>query len=533
MFFILRIHLKVDIVKYKGQGGALRMIVLDKIFQDGMVLQQGRRLKFWGKAKIGESIIIKIQNQKLTTTADNKGNWEVFVPALIASRNEVVEIIAQSDAVTIKNVAIGEVWIAAGQSNMEFHMAYEKHFREEVKKCHNKDIRFFDVPEISFDDQDRIFDYSQVGTWKYADSDDLKFFSAIGYYFSKNLQQELDVPIGIIGCNWGGTPITSWIDKDNIIEVMPEVIEEFEKTIEGIDLEEYWNNQKNISSNSRGNMLEDDFSNFVMPKTVTEQDIVNHFHAENIDSFWADFFFQVAPESFPGRLFEYMVSTIASYVVRGVLWYQGESDDTDEHRLIYDKLLKLLIKNWRDVWKEELPFLVVQLPGFETWIGLDNVGFDKIRLAQKKICDEVDNVYLCSIGDIGERFDIHPKEKQIVGNRLAMLALKHIYGKDILADAPKLKKYYIDKNMVEIIFSNAGEGLYIDGESINALEVKQDGESLEYSWNLDKDKLTINLMSVVDNISIEFAQSRWYVLNMFNSSGIPAIPFKIEIGMER
>ncbi len=502
------------------------MLQTAKIFQDYMVLQRDREICVWGNADAGNLVTVTIQGKTVKATADMDGRWKAVLSPLKASYRETLTVMEEKEQLTFQDVAVGEVWIGAGQSNMEFHMAYEKHFVQEKMDCQDEFLRFYDVPEIAYDGQMEQFDYGKVGIWRKSTPEDLAYFSAVGYYFAKQLRKTLDIPVAIIGCNWGGTSITVWMSRACLEKAGKTWLQDFESRIAGMNLEEYWKRQLNNEMNNRSDMLEDAFSNFVMPKTVMEEDVVAFFGGDEI---W-DGFDEIHAEAFPGVLFENMVKTIIPYTIQGVLWYQGESDDTDAGREIYEQLLEALISEWRGCWENPgLPFLVVQLPGFQTWIGLDNVDYATIRRKQKQVADNLPEVWLCSISDLGEEYDIHPKEKRRVGERLALLAEGHVYGETVLCDAPVAEKAVSENHRIKIRFAHAGEGLSIQGKEVEALEIRQGEKKISFRAEAAGDQIVITpAENISGKVSITFAQGKWYRVNLYNSAGIPAIPFQLE-----
>lgn len=181
------------------------MLQTAKIFQDRMILQRGKRICVWGQSEPETTVTVEIQGQKESTIAKENGEWSVWISKLKASEDEVMHISTETEHLQYKDVAVGEVWVAGGQSNMEFWMRYEKHKEEAMKEMPKNRLRFYDVPEISYDGQIEEFDYSRQAIWRKATNEDLEYFSAVGYYFQKELESALDVPVAIIGCNWGGT----------------------------------------------------------------------------------------------------------------------------------------------------------------------------------------------------------------------------------------------------------------------------------------------------------------------------------------
>lgn len=495
-----------------------------EIFQSGMVLQREKPVIIWGTAEAGDKIEALIQEKKVSGTADEQGNWKVELPPLQVSENEKLVITSKSEVLTYTDVAVGEVWIAGGQSNMEFYMRYEKHLKEEKSVCKNRRIRFFDVPEIAFDGQREAFDYSRMGIWRTADAEDIEYFSAVGYYFEKEMEAELDVPVGIIGCNWGGTTSSVWMSAESVKRAGEQWTEAFQSASAELDMETYWENQKKCPFNDRGNPFADSFSELVLPRTPSQEEVAAFFANVDMEDMGD---MRLQPQSIPGCLYEHMVKTIAPFTVRGVLWYQGESDDDLDKQEIYGEMLKALIRDWRALWQDEaLPFLIVQLPGWERWLDMVNKKFSVIRRHQEEVVNADANCFLCSISDAGEQMDIHPKNKKVVGHRLALLALGHIYGRDILCDAPVVTRIQKDSSQIRLKFAHAEGGLHLEGESISALQVIPE---MDFQAELKGDTLVLTLeKDLADGVKIYFAQEKWYRVNLYNQSNIPAIPFTLE-----
>lgn len=518
------------------------MLKLPAIFQSGMIIQREKPFAVWGESAPQEEIIVQIQGNSEKSTADKNGVWSVVLPPMWAAEGETLTVIAGEEKLVYEDIAIGEVWIAAGQSNMEFHMRYEKHLQEEKEKTSSSRIRFFDVPEIAYDGQEQDFDYSRMGIWRKLTLADMEYFSAVGYYFQRELEQELDVPLGVIGCNWGGTTAAAWMNYESV-KGTP-WMEGYLKKLQNQDMEQYRAEQKNNFLNDRGNPFADAFSELMMPRTPSPEEIAEFF--ESAGNEMPDFENILLPHEIPGSLYEHMVKTIAPYSVRGVLWYQGESDDVPGCQKLYQGMLTALISDWRKLWNDnELPFLIVQLPGFEQWMAVESMDYPTIRQNQELVCKNVKQAYLCSISDAGEQMDIHPKDKRIVGHRLALLAFGHIYGRDILCDAPEVSQVRRDGKKIELIFAHAGEGLYLNQKEnatdendmklqkkanvkIEALEISAGEKQLSYEATVQGAVVTLYLQEEPkEAIQIKFAQTNWYQVNLYNSSHIPAIPFAI------
>lgn len=507
------------------------MLQTAAIFQDNMLLQREKQVVVWGNAISGQEVHAKIQGKEGTAMTGEDGKWMLTIPELEASENEELVIECMDEKVIYKNIAVGEVWLAGGQSNMEFWMRYEKHREEEFKSCPHRMLRFFDVPEICYEGQQDEFDYSRQGIWREASSkEELEYFSAVGYYFQKEVQKELHVPVGIIGCNWGGTVSKAWMNPETVKKVGEAWIREYEDTIKGMDMEVYWEKQHGNPMNDRGNPFADPFGEFVLPKTPNQEEMYQFFGnmiAEGIQEYRT----MLLPSSIPGRLYEYMLKTVAPYSIRGFLWYQGESDDVPGKNVLYKEMLAGLISDWRMLWEDmKLPFLIVQLPGFRKWLMNEAENqYPIIRKCQQQVADTVENAYLCSISDAGEELDIHPKNKKIVGERLALLAKNYVYRIPCLCEAPRALEAKRSGDVITVLFANAEGGLKIKGEEIQALEVFDQTGPAAFRAEVCENTIKIYLEHPSDGvIRIRFAQTPWFLVNLYNQADIPAIPFEIE-----
>lgn len=505
------------------------MLRLAEIFQDKMMLQREKNVPVWGTADAGAMVKVSIQEVSGETRADTSGSWHMLLPPLRASYKEIMEICSETEKVVLENVAVGEIWVAAGQSNIEFPMCHEKYFSEEKKNMSKALLRFFDVPEISYEGQKEAFDYSNVGIWREADKAELARFSAVGYYFQKELAASLDVPVGIVGCNWGGTNCCVWMSRESAEKYGKPWVEEYKEKWRKLEAEEYWEKQNSIKFNDTGNPAMDAFSCFMLPRTPGEKEI--KVFMEN-DSEGIVSLQELSPKEIPGNLYEHMVKTIAPFAVKGVLWYQGEGEDKLGQPQLYEGMLKALIKDWRKLWKDEaLPFLIVQLPAWESWFGLENHGLKTVRYCQQKAAEETEAVWLCTNSDQGEQYDIHPKEKKTVGQRLALLARGKIYGEKILCEAPRAENICMTgKNRLEISFSNADGGLEIKGDSLSAMHILSGEEELEFSAKTENNKLILEVeLTDSQPIKLIYACDKWFQVNLYNQAHLPALPFEMQL----
>lgn len=498
------------------------MIVLDRMFQSGMVLQRDKMWNIWGKGTPGEEISILIQGQKKSVKVNESGDWHAKMQPLSVSTEEVLQVSKESDVIILEDIVVGEVWIAAGQSNMEFFMRYEKHLEEVKKICKNNLVRFYDTPKCAYVGQDKDFDYSPVGKWRKADENNIEYFSAVGYYFEQYLENELNIPVGIIGCNWGGTYSAAWMNPATIMEAAPEWMDDLNDQMKHIEWDTYFSNQKLNPMNNTGHPFENIFNEFVLPKTRSLEDLGAFFASLGAAPPAVDG--DIWVQNIPGSLYENMVKRIAPFTVKGVLWYQGESDD-GEHAECYASMLSGLIHDWRTLWDDDLPFLIVQLPGWESWLDSVNQKYNVIRAAQESVCRSLNQTWLCSISDVGEQYDIHPKNKKTVGERLALLALGHLYGKDILCDPPVLKSAARNNEQIILTFSNAESGLMVKGK-LEDLHIYSGAAEIPFEFEVADNKIIITMETNLEtDVVISYANEKYYKVDLYNKAMIPAIPF--------
>ncbi len=500
------------------------MLKAAKVYQSGMVLQRGKPLVFRGTCRPGEWVEVTLGTASARAEADAEGNWRVALPPHEADTGLTVVLATEEERVELTDVAVGEVWIAAGQSNMEFWLRYEKHRAEEQEELPL--LRFYDVPKLSYPGQERDFDYSRVGCWRRAEGKERDYFSAVGYYFQKEIAGELDVPVGILGCNWGGTPCCAWMNRATVERVGPRWIEAERESFRGIDPEDYRRKMACRPDNATGDPFHNPFNEFMLPGTPSPEKVRSFCAAHAVVSELASL---PLPQNVPGALWERMVKTIAPFPVRGVLWYQGESDDIGDRTGLYARMLAGLVADWRGLWGEQLPFLVVQLPGWESWMEYRNTGFWDVRACQQAACEADPDLYLCSIADVGEREDIHPKDKRTVGERLALLALGHVYGRDILCDPPSLEGAVRRGNLIRLTFRNAGSGLSIQGNALEALTATAPDGPLVPAVRVDGTALELTLPREAGSVRVDFARTAWYRVNLYNSAGLPALPFSVTL----
>ncbi|MBA4383129.1 MAG: hypothetical protein C0410_00185 [Anaerolinea sp.] len=489
-------------------------IKLPLIFQNGMVLQRRTPVCIWGRAAEVSEITIQLAGESALAVTKN-GEWKAFLPPMEAGTDYTLKISSDGCEITIYDVAIGEVWLASGQSNMEFLLRDDADATS-AAKTDNADIRCFEVPKISYPGQENDRDYSKVGLWRKACGKEALYFTAVGFYFAEKLFQTLNVPVGIINCTWGGISASVFVAEEYLTGRLKFFLDEAKKAQSKIErdteLERFKALQKNIDAlpinNSVPNLAPIHLDKSMM-NTMEEMNTLR---------------LSVYSPFRPCGLYETMLKTIVPYTVNGVIWYQGESDELFVD--LYEELLHEMIVNWRDLWHDELPFILVQLSSFECMV--EPLDFVPIRAIQENLTITMDKVWLICSMDVGMRYDIHPKKKKPIGIRLGLQALSKVYGRSILADSPTVEGCKRDGSTISIWFANCGGGLECRGDHPQTVDVKIN--------NTVVNKLKVNVYDNVMQISspefeaegtvvVEFCRHPYCADNVYNSAGLPLLPF--------
>lgn len=458
-------------------------VKLASIFTDSMVLQRDMAVPVWGWAAAGEEVSVTFGDQTKKTTAGENGRWQVKLDALKANSEGQTLTVAGRNKIELKDVLVGEVWLCSGQSNMEWGLGGSINAQDEIAASKHPQIRLFNVPDhvTSAVPQDTV-----KGSWKVCEPSSAGGFSAVGYFFGRQLQKELKVPIGLVGSNWGGTLIEPWTSPDGFRSV-PEL--------------------KAISEKVDGYTKETKVGN-----------------------------------GSPSAIYNAMIHPLAPFAMRGAIWYQGESNG-GEGESYYHKT-QALVNGWRKLFNPDLAFYWVQLANFqkpnEDPAGGD--GWAKLREAQRKSL-AIKHTGMAVIIDIGEADDIHPRNKQDVGLRLSQWALHQTYGKqDIVPSGPLYKSHKVDGSQIRIRFDHVGGGLIVGRkEGIKPTDEVKDGKLARFAvagadkkWHwaeatIDGDEVVVKSAEVANPVAVRYAYSMNPVgANLYNKAGLPASPFRTD-----
>ena len=369
------------------------------LFQTGMTLQRGKRVPIWGTAEPYAEVTATIQSKTACTRAGADGRWRLEVGPLSVSFAETLTLRSGAACLEYTDVQVGDVWLAAGQSNMEFYMEYDADSAEETPACIDDALRFFDYPKVAYPGQLAEADYlAQHGRWRKAAPDQLRWFSAVGYYFAKEIRARYGVPVAIVGCNWSGTPACTWMSEESLMEGGGRIyLDEYRAALETLDRDAYEAEFRANPANWRIAPLDDEGYDAMMRGDFEPTDPNTPLEPIPVPG--------PKSEKRPGALYESMLCCVAPYALRGILYYQGESDG-DRYNQLYETLFPALIRGYRRLWGEDLPFLFVQLAPFGRWQNCDGTRYALIRQAQQHAADTVPGTGMAVITDVGMQHDI-------------------------------------------------------------------------------------------------------------------------------
>lgn len=496
-------------------SAAIANVAPAPVFTSHGILQQGRPVPVWGKADAGEEVTVSFGDRSLTTKADENGEWMVKLPALKASSKPGKLTISGKNKVTLDDIVVGEVWVCSGQSNMEMGIRQVSNAQEEIKNADYPNIRLFNVGRQA----SGLPESELEGTWKRCSPDTIVQegwggFSAVAYFFARHIHKELDVPIGVISSNWGGTRIEPWTPRQGFAAV-PELTS-FVKQID--DLRSTYLNRVKQVMKAYDDWMTRESKALQKGKPATEEP------EWPSSPFTSNRFGRAGG---PTVLYNGMIHALVPFAIRGATWYQGESNMGDG--LVYHDKMKALIRGWREVWDQgEFPFLYVQLA---PWSRYGDGQLPEIWEAQRRTLS-VPKTGMAVTTDVGDLEDIHPKNKQAVGRRLALWAMAKTYGQDdIVYSGPLFESAAIQDGKVRVEFSHTGSGLAVRGDgSLEWFEVaREDGEFVKATARIEGDHVIVSSDKVDEPTAVRFGWDKTANPNLINKEGLPASPFRASL----
>ncbi|TWU27782.1 sialate O-acetylesterase [Bythopirellula polymerisocia] len=469
-------------------------VSVPNIFSDHMVLQQKQANKVWGKASPGEKVSVTINGKVKETTAGEDGNWSVMLDPLQAGGPHEL-VIAGKNTITIGDVLVGEVWICSGQSNMQWVVknSYDADLVEAT--ANYPKIRMISYPNKG--SQTPL--WSHVGAdWKVCSPATVGNFSAVGYFFGRELLQALDIPIGLINNSWGGSAADAWVNRDLLQDS-----EFYQPTLD------------------RWQEMEQQFESLSTKADLTEKEKKKLAGLKN----------QMFGNQRPANIYNGVLMSHLGYGIQGAIWYQGESNAGRAFQ--YRDLFPLMIANWREEWKEgDFPFYWVQLADF----GAEkpepgDSGWAELREAQTMTMDKLPNTGEAVIIDVGEGKDIHPRNKVTVGQRLARWALVNEYGKDIAYQSPTYRSMEKENGKIILSFDHVDGGWrpFDVKEPVGFTIAGADKKFVKADAKiLEGNRIEVSSSEVPDPEAVRYAWADNPVCNMFDVVGLPLTPFRTD-----
>lgn len=509
-------------------------LALAPIFADGMVLQREKPIAIFGRGRPGAGVRATLCGRSAETVCGEAG-WKLYLPPMPAAEGCELAVRSEGEEIVVADVAIGEVWLAGGQSNMEMPLRQDAEFARCLALPPNGSIRFFDVPRTSYPGQEKDADFSPYGFWRKSTPRDRPWFSAAAFYFSALLWAHLRVPIGVVGCNYGGTSASCWVHEADLqadAALNAIYLESYKKGLEKLDIPKYEADYKRVQrmlQTPAARQFADTITTRRLSFPQTLWGIARRAKKQGV-SLRTYFSAQAAGPLGPNRpaaLYHSMLLGVAPYTLRGVLWYQGEADDT--HAPQYARLFGAVIGRWRHLWGEELPFLFVQLAPFGSWTVGDGRHFPALRHQQDTVAKTVPNAFMASVMDSGDKKSIHPLHKRPVGERLALLALGKVYGEDVLCDAPEGYAAAATKTGLTVKFRHAGAGLAIGGKALHGLQLFDARGREIKKWAATARGSLLYVACKRPAHEVRFAWQGYVEANLYGSGGLCAKPFRLKV----
>ncbi|NQU41943.1 sialate O-acetylesterase [bacterium] len=480
---------------------------LADVFGEHMVLQRDMQVPVWGWAEPGTPVTVTIAGQKHSATTGPDGKWILKLDSMPAGGPHEMRV-AGGNEIVLQDVLVGEVWICSGQSNMEFSVGAIQISKETLKEDADPDLRLF-MYTNRFDTQMEPLEH-QPGTWHPDTSDRTLAFSAVGYFFGKKLRKELGVPVGLIKCAVGGTSAEAWTSRPVLESEFPSILENYVKKIP----ENYEGVRQQYELDRAawgGEVARAQAAGTKAPAMPARPMGPKH-------------------PSAPTVLFNGMVHPLIPFAIRGVVWYQGESNSGRAAE--YEKLLPAMVRDWSTRWGCDFSFGIVQLVNFRERTGDPNEksGWADLREAQLHIVQN-DPLAGLAVGiDVGEADQIHPKNKKPIGDRLGLWALAKVYGRDIPYSGPIYREMKKDDGKIRLFFDYVYDGLKTsDGEAPKGFAVA--GEDGVYHWanaRIDGDTVVVSSDLVANPVAVRYAWGDNPEATLCNRAGLPASPFRTD-----
>ena len=469
-------------------------VTLPAVLSDHMVVQRNLPVHIWGWASAGEAVTVAFRGGSDTALADSLGQWSVYLPPGEAGGPFPMTIKGEN-AIEFSDVLVGDVWVASGQSNMEFTLVEAVNGPAEIAAANHPPIRLFQVDHAV---SEYPLDNVKAQPWTACTPETAATFSAVAYFFARQLEEKEHVPIGLIESNWGGTPAEAWTSMSGLgsdASLIPvflswsSLADEYSAKQRRLELAR----QAQEKAKAEGRKPED------LPWEPNER------------LSWS-----------PAGLFNAMIAPLTPFPIRGAIWYQGESNTGADRAAIYRLLFQTMIRDWRRAWGQgDFPFLFVQIANFKA-----SSAWPEVREAQRKTLDLVNTGMAVTI-DIGDPDNIHPKNKQDVGLRLALAAEAISYGEKVEYSGPLFRHVTRADDSLNVWFDHAQSGLVAKGGSLTGFQIAgSDRKFVPAEAVIEGDHVRVSSPTVKDPVVVRYAWSSTPDASLFNGAGLPASPFQ-------
>ncbi len=473
-------------------------VKLPALISDHMVLQQNQPARVWGTADPGETITVALPGQQYHVKAGASGKWHADLMPLKAGKPFDMTI-SGTNRIVVKDVLAGEVWVGSGQSNMTFGMGTVANSEREIAEASYPLIRLFTVArEVADSPRDDV-----KGSWQLCTPESVKTFSAVAYFFGREIQKTQRVPVGLIHSSWGGTPAQSWTE----ISAMK-------------------------NDPALANILTD------WRQTLADYPAKMQAYERKLPQ-WSDAVAEAkkngAPpparlnppagpgnQNTPAGLYNAMIAPLTPYAIRGAIWYQGEGNARPAQAEQYRRLFESMIEGWREAWGEgDFPFYFVQLANFHA-----NPSWPVLRESQTKTL-ELRNTGMAVAIDVGNPSNIHPTNKQDVGHRLALVARANTYGEKIVYSGPMFRQMTTEGSDARLWFDSVGAGLEARGGKLTGFEIAgPDKKFVPAEARIEKDTVVVSAPGVSEPAAARYAWADDPQVSLYNRDGLPASPFR-------
>jgi sialate O-acetylesterase len=484
--------------------GAKGEVRLPKILSNHAVLQRDQPLHVWGWSDPGESISASFHGATRATTGDRLGHWSLYLPPQSAGGPFSLTITGRNKIV-LDDVLIGDVWFASGQSNMEMPLngfpgsAVVKNAAEEIRNANQPEMRLLFIPHHATPYP--LSDFEGDANWTVCSPETAAKFSAVAYFFGRDITSREHVPVGLIDSTWGGTPAEAWVSLDTL-SADPSLMPVFATWAKMAD------QQADFPALLRAEKAEDEAA--------------RQSHAELPKHSW-----HPAPASWdPSWLFNAMIAPAVNFGIKGVIWYQGESNSKLDRAYMYQKVFSALIADWRRHWRQgEFPFLFTQISSFKS---NETEDWPTVREAQRGTLS-VANTGMAVTIDVGDPDNVHPSDKQTVGARLALAAWALAYHENIEYSGPLYRQTSTEEDAIRVWFHHTAGGLMAKGDTLQGFQIAgDDHQFVPATARIDGLSIVLASPTIKMPKYVRYGWRNAPTANLFNSAGLPASPFTSE-----